>query len=126
MMNDMADDAVSALTLHKATGFWSRLRGLHAGPVLPWHTGLHLSPCRAIHTFGMTYAIDVVFLDAYGKPLKQISNLAPGRVACCLRAASAVELPAGYCLAYPAYSSAIERCLHPCRHRHRHGPRPDN
>ena len=125
-MNDIADDAVPALTLHKATGFWGRLRGLRARDRLPWHNGLYLSPCRAIHTFGMSYAIDIVFLDACNKPLKQISKLAPGRVACCLRAAYAVELPAGYCLAYPAYPSAIERCLHPCRHRHHHGPRPDN
>ena len=126
MMQHVADDAMPALTLRKATTFWNRLRGLHAWPGLPWHTGLYLSPCRAIHTFGMAYAIDVVFLDAAGKPLKQISNMAPGRIAFCLRAASAIELPAGYCLAYPAYLRAIERCLHPCRHPCHQDLRPDN
>lgn len=116
---DQASNALPALTLHKTSSFWGRLQGLHAWPCLPWHTGLHLSPCRAIHTFGMNYAIDVVFLDARHKPLKQLSALGAGRIAFCLSAASVVELPAGYCLAYPDYAQAIRRCLH---HGHRYRP----
>ncbi|PLC49479.1 hypothetical protein CR159_12815 [Pollutimonas subterranea] len=125
-VHDQVHNAAPPLILRKADGFWARLRGLHALPCLPWHTGLHLSPCRAIHTFGMAYAIDVVFLNGCGKPVKQIGTVMPNRVAFCLRAASVVELPAGYCLEYPGYASAIERCLHPCRCPHRHRPRSNN
>lgn len=125
-VHDQVGNAVPPLTLQRAEGFWGRLRGLHALYGLPWHTGLYLSPCRAIHTFGMAYAIDVVFLNGYGEPVKQISTMMPNRVAFCLRAASVVELPAGYCLAYPAYANAIERCLHEYRHPHPHRPRSNN
>lgn len=121
-----AGGTLPPLTLRRAVSFWARLRGLHGLPCLPWHTGLYLSPCRAVHSFGMRYAIDVVFLCADGKSLKQVSNMLPGRVAFCLRAASAIELPGGYCLAYPAYESAIERCLHPRCHGHHHGLGPDS
>lgn len=40
-----------------------RLFGLLARPGLRPDEGLWLVPCRAIHTFGMRYAIDVVYLD---------------------------------------------------------------
>lgn len=111
------ESAVAAqppLTLLRAAGFWERMRGLRAWPCLPWHTGLYLAPCKAIHTFGMPYPIDVVFLNAAVEPVRQVSRLAPGRVAVCLEAASVVELPAGYCSANPGYAKAIARCLRPC------------
>lgn len=109
------------LTLRRASGFRARLLGLHAWPCLPWHTGLHLAPCRAIHTFGLAYAIDVVFLDAASRELKLVAGLGPCRVAICLPAASVVELPAGYCAANPGYAAAIARCLRPRPHCRRSG-----
>ena len=51
------------LTIIKAHGWWSRLRGLLGRINLPRDQGLWLKPCSSIHTVGMLFVIDVVFLD---------------------------------------------------------------
>lgn len=102
---------VPRLTLNRATGFWARLRGLHAWPILAGHSGLWLHPCNAVHSFGLGYEIDLVFLDARREVLKTVHSLASNRVAFCLFARSVVELPAGYCKAYPGYPLAISWAL---------------
>lgn len=101
----------TCLQLYRATRFWSRLRGLHAYPSLRWHTGLWISPCNAVHTFGLDYTIDVVFLNRNRNRLRVVQRMAPGRIAVCLGAKSAVELPAGYYALYPDVLSEIERVL---------------
>jgi len=101
----------TALTLHRATRFVDRLCGLHAYPPLADDTGLFLAPCRAVHTFGLRYSIDVVFLDRHGLAVKQVDSLQPRRIAWCLAAVAAVELPAGYCRARPDYAPAIRAAL---------------
>lgn len=103
--------ATPTLTLYQAKGFWSRLRGLHARRSLPWGTGLHLSPCWAIHTFGLVYAIDVVFLDADMQELKRVDAVRSNELVFCWKAVSVVELPAGYCAACPGYEEEIRRVL---------------
>lgn len=103
----------AGLCLYAAHGFWARLRGLHAWRSLPWGVGLHLSPCRSIHTFGLAYAIDVVFLNAALAEVKRVENLQPNRVAFCRRAVSVVELPTGYCAARPDYMAEICLALRP-------------
>ncbi|NYT61212.1 DUF192 domain-containing protein [Alcaligenaceae bacterium] len=97
--------------MYTAHGFWTRLRGLHAWRFLPCGTGLHLSPCNAIHTFGLAYAIDVVFLDAAFIEIKRVDGIQPNRAAFCWKAASVVELPAGYCAAHPDYAREIRLAL---------------
>jgi len=46
-----------------ANGFLTRLRGLLCAKPLGPAEGLLLSPCKSIHTIGMAYSIDVVFLS---------------------------------------------------------------
>jgi uncharacterized protein len=60
----------------------------------PGH-GLWIVPCEAIHTFGMNFPIDVVFLSKSRKVLKIRSDMRKRRIALCLRAHSVLELPAG-------------------------------
>ncbi|RTZ41136.1 DUF192 domain-containing protein [Candidimonas sp. SYP-B2681] len=109
-----ANDAVhrSVLTLHVASRFWDRLRGLHAYPRLPENTGLHLMSCSAIHTFGMSYAIDVIFLDHLFNEVRLVNAMPSNRMAFCLKAASVVELPAGYCRSHPGYLETVRQALH--------------
>ncbi|MDW8353862.1 MAG: DUF192 domain-containing protein [Bryobacterales bacterium] len=57
--------------------------------------GLWIVPCEAIHTFGMRFPIDVLFLDRQKKVLKVRSHMPRGRIAVCLWAHSVLELPAG-------------------------------
>ncbi len=82
-------------SVHHAAHCWSRLRGLLGRPRLQDDEGLLLSPCNQIHTLGMRYALDVVFLDKAGTVLKCVENLRPFRVAGALRARHALELAPG-------------------------------
>jgi uncharacterized membrane protein (UPF0127 family) len=78
-----------------AAGFASRLLGLaflrrgRAGP------GLLLPGCRSVHTLGMRFRLDLVFLSAKGETIELRRDVPPGRIARCARAGAVLELPAG-------------------------------
>lgn len=57
--------------------------------------GLWIVPCEGIHTFGMRFPIDVVFLDRQKKVVKARPHMTRGRISVCLWAHSVLELPAG-------------------------------
>ncbi len=79
-----------------ANRWWPRLRGLLFRPPLRSGEGLLLAPCRAVHTYGMKYPIDVAYLDASGRIVALYPSLAPGhRTSWHAAAASVLELPAG-------------------------------
>jgi uncharacterized membrane protein (UPF0127 family) len=57
---------------------------------------LHIVPCSAIHTFGMKYAIDVVFIDNNGTVLALYPELAPNKMSKLITSARGVlEFPPG-------------------------------
>ena len=76
---------------------WSRLRGLLARPPLrdEAREALWLVPCGSIHTFGMTYPLDLVFLDRTGCVIDWAERVAPWRVRVSPHAHQTVELAAG-------------------------------
>lgn len=79
-----------------ADRWWQRLRGLLGRAPLPAGAGLLLQPCRAVHMFGMSYAVDVAFLDRRGSVVAVYHRLAPGQRSRWHKgAAYALELPAG-------------------------------
>jgi len=95
-----AVDATRARTLGRqvavADRWTSRLRGLLFRPRLRAGEGLLLAPCRAIHTIGMRYPIDVVYLAATGEIVRLWHEVPPGkRLPWCRAAASVLELPPG-------------------------------
>ena len=57
--------------------------------------GLWIAPCESVHSFGMKFAIDVVYLDRRKKVRKVRKNMVPFRVSACLTAHSVLELPVG-------------------------------
>jgi uncharacterized membrane protein (UPF0127 family) len=57
--------------------------------------GLWLKPCDSIHTFGMKFPIDVVFLGKEHQVLDVRPNMAPGQTVEFAPAHSALEFPAG-------------------------------
>ena len=67
----------------------------HAG--LDPGEGLWILPCEAVHTIGMKFPIDVVFLSKKYKVLKIRKSMPRWRMAACLRAHSVLELPGGTC-----------------------------
>lgn len=73
----------------------ARRHGLLGRTSLPDDAGMFLSPCLAVHTFGMPFAIDVAFVDKTGRAVRLVHNLRPWRMAVALRGRSVIELAAG-------------------------------
>jgi uncharacterized membrane protein (UPF0127 family) len=73
----------------------SRRRGLLGRDCLEPSAALILTPCVAVHTAFMRFAIDVVFVDRDGHALKIVSELAPWRIAWSPSAHAVVELAGG-------------------------------
>jgi uncharacterized protein len=54
-----------------------------------------LMPCSSIHTFGMRYGLDIVFLDTDCCVLSVRTNVKPWRIRICRGAYATLELRAG-------------------------------
>ncbi|HEY3489383.1 MAG TPA: DUF192 domain-containing protein [Candidatus Deferrimicrobiaceae bacterium] len=79
-----------------ADNFWRRLKGLLGTRSLHPGDGLWISPCDAVHTLGMRYPIDLVFIDGSGVVVGCCPGLPPNRISPRYRKACGVlELPAG-------------------------------
>lgn len=75
---------------------WSRLRGLLGYPALRSGAGLWFPGTQCIHTFGMRFPIDVLFLDIQGYVIYSIHALQPWRISPYINnATSVLELSAG-------------------------------
>ena len=57
--------------------------------------GLWITPCEGVHTIGMKFPIDVLFLNKKRKVLKIRPAMPKWRMSMCLRAHSVLELPSG-------------------------------
>ena len=88
-------DPGGSLDVILATSVWCRLSGLLGRPPLVLGQALWLHPCHAIHTLGMSYPIDVLFLDERMQPVKRVCALRPNRFCRCPGATSVLELPVG-------------------------------
>lgn len=85
-----------ACNLVKADNLFARLKGLLGRNSLPPGEALLLKPCNGIHTIGMRFAIDVLFLDRENRVVAVTKALQPNRLTrIYLHAASVLELPAG-------------------------------
>ena len=79
-----------------ADRWWLRLRGLLGRPELQVSEGLLLTPCNAVHMYGMKYPLDVAMLDRSGVVVAVYHVLQPGRRTQLHRTAfQTLELPAG-------------------------------
>lgn len=78
-----------------ADSFFSRLKGLLGTNSLLMGEGLVIRPCNSIHTFGMSYSIDVVFAADGDRVTRAVSCLEPGRMLASRGSRYVVELPAG-------------------------------
>jgi uncharacterized membrane protein (UPF0127 family) len=68
-----------ASEVRKADSFVTRLVGLLKKKRLGPEEGLWLIPSKGIHTVGMKFPIDVIFLDKGNKVLSLVPGLAPNR-----------------------------------------------
>ena len=83
------------LVVHQAMAARQRRRGLAGLSRLPAGRALHLRPCRSVHTFGMRFSLDLVWLDRDARVVRVDRAVAPRRQRTCLRAHSVVEIGAG-------------------------------
>ena len=73
----------------------ARLLGMALLDDLPAGVALLIPRCRSVHTFGMRFALDIVFLGAGGDPVRVERAVPPRRFRSCRRARSVLETPAG-------------------------------
>jgi len=85
------------LTLLVAGDRGARRRGLARlePDALPAGHGLLFERCRSVHTIGMRFALDLVWLDAQGGLVRLDRGVGPRRLRTCLRARAVVETAAG-------------------------------
>jgi uncharacterized membrane protein (UPF0127 family) len=85
-----------ATALAVADGHWTRLRGLLGLSADDFRngSGLWIVPCHGVHTLGMEFPIDVIYLDEGLRVVHVEQNLRPWRVAPVrMQATSVIELP---------------------------------
>ena len=83
------------LRVIEAQSFRSRLLGLALRRDLDPREALLIPRCASVHTFGMRFAIDVVFLDEEGRVLEVRHHVPPARVVRHRGAAAALETRGG-------------------------------
>jgi hypothetical protein len=73
----------------------ARRKGLLGRDSLFAGEGLWILPCQAVHTVGMRFPIDLVYLDRDLRVRKVRSNVYPWRLSACVCAHSVLELTPG-------------------------------
>ena len=101
----LADD------LHIADTHWTRLRGLVGTSAAEFAQGrgLWIVPCRGVHTLGMGFPIDVIYLSADNTVVHLESNLRPWRFAPIrIQAQTVLEVPSA---TIAATGTALGDCI---------------
>src|SRR5256885_13673930 len=78
-----------------ARSWRARLLGLAGLAALPPGAALLLPACRSVHTFGMRFALDLVWVDARGAVVRVDRDVAPCSGRSCAAARAAVAVLAG-------------------------------
>jgi uncharacterized membrane protein (UPF0127 family) len=92
---NLSRNTVLATSMELADSSPKRNKGLLGRSRLAPGEGLWILPCEAIHTFGMKFPIDLVYLDGKNRIKKLCRDVPPWRLSVCLSARSVLELPAG-------------------------------
>jgi hypothetical protein len=88
---------VCGIEVPVAIGFRARLLGLAMLPRERAGRGLLIPRCRSVHTFGMRFALDLVFLDREGRALREMPAVGRFRIVACPGAVAVLELPSCTC-----------------------------
>jgi uncharacterized membrane protein (UPF0127 family) len=90
-----ARQLAGGLTVYEATTLRARLLGLALLRELPAGHALLIPDCASVHTFGMRFPLDVVFLDECGGVVRVERDVRRRRLLFCRRAFAVVETRAG-------------------------------
>jgi uncharacterized protein len=96
-------------TITVARGPLGRLVGLLGRRPLAPGTALHLPRCRSVHTFGLRFSLDLVWLDGGGRVVRVDRGVRPWRARSCRHARSVLECPAGSADAFLAVEGGFSR-----------------
>ena len=95
VVRNLTKGSILADTADKADTSVKRRTGLLKHDSLPAGQGLWIVPCEGVHTFGMKFPIDVVYLNKQRRIIKTRPVMKKRGISFCLRAHSVLELPAG-------------------------------
>lgn len=76
----MAGDAVVASPVEVTVTPWERMKGLLGRPSLPPGRAMWFDRCSLLHTCGMRFAIDVLFLDRDRRVVRLCPAVPPFRL----------------------------------------------
>src|SRR5664279_2053286 len=79
------------LVLVEAKTHRSRRRGLSRLDALAPAHGLHIPQTPSVHTFGMRFALDLIWLDGQGTVVRVDRDVAPRRMRFCRSGRSVIE-----------------------------------
>ncbi|CAB3755175.1 DUF192 domain-containing protein [Paraburkholderia humisilvae] len=91
----MIDGRACGIRVKIAASAPERMRGLLGRGQLADDEALLLVPCRSVHTFGMRFPIDVMFVDRLWRVVAIHRRVPPARMLFSLRAARTLEMSAG-------------------------------
>lgn len=94
----LLNDAAWIGSVRVASSFFQRMRGLLGCHRLGPGEGLLIEACGAVHTVGMRFALDLVFIDAQWRVVTCAGNVRPGRLCVTggVRARRVVEVETGW------------------------------
>jgi uncharacterized membrane protein (UPF0127 family) len=81
------------VNIRRAETFGDRLKGLALARGTD--EALYFANCRSVHTIGMRFALDLIWVDADGQPLRVDRDVPPLRTRSCRQAHGVIECPAG-------------------------------
>lgn len=89
----LAEATILGITVPVATTPPARLLGLALLDRGRAGEGLLIPRCRCVHTFGMRFALDLLFIDSEGLVVELRRSVPAGRFAGCPTATAVLELP---------------------------------
>jgi hypothetical protein len=92
---NLTRNTVLATRMQVADSSPKRNKGLLGRSRLAPGEGLWIIPCEAVHTVGMKFSIDLIYLDRQNRIRKLCRNVPPWRLSACFSAHSVLELPQG-------------------------------
>ena len=81
--------------MYEARSWAARRDGLAGLPELPDDWGLRIAPCRSIHTFGMRFWLDLVWLGREAGVVAVTHDVPPRRMRSAWRSRSVIEVGRG-------------------------------
>ncbi len=83
------------LSVFSTEKFFERTCGLLTLPKLHKGQALLLNNCRSIHTFGMRYMLDIIYINRANEIVKIVEKMSPYQISGCSAACHTLEMLGG-------------------------------